>query len=570
MEHEISEDRPLSSRGRRVGAGLLSLLLTLAFAACTDDEALSPNVGTGGTVEVRSYVSLTLSTPASSGTRANPTGGELGDGQEDGTADENAIGRVVVFFYQAEAGVNAPAETPVSAIVEFPVGQPGNATGQNPNGHNRDVLYVTSTQQVSLPNGTYHLLAVANPRGSWWEQVEGLTLGTVRDHLETEQWTGTGIDFLMSSEADATITLEANPASEPATATIAIERLAARIDYKTTGTYTCEDLQYEGGTVEILGAAIVNDLTSGSYLLKRVADTPESTTPVYLGDETADAATGAATNYVLTPFTTVPWTATYGLPYADRSDDPNDWAGWTQPGTPVDDGWHRIGYTQENTTLASVTNEERNTGVVFRARFTPKGMPDYWAEGETFFALGTQFFATMEDMMRWFCGPEFDSYDERLASCTNLETVHAFASTLPEDEPSGYRAYLLKLKDYADRPQSWSDYMLRECGYSMNEVDGHTVILDQGGVVTRRELQPHGVRTYEDAQCYYTWWVRHANDGTDETNGPMEYAIVRNNIYKLTVASVYSLGGDVPGDEGLSILVYVNDWLLLPEERLPL
>ena len=78
------------------------------------------------------------------------------------------------------------------------------------------------------------------------------------------------------------------------------------------------------------------------------------------------------------------------------------------------------------------------------------------------------------------------------------------------------------------------------------------------------------MRTYEDAQCYYTWWVRHANDGNAETNGPMEYAIVRNSIYKLTVQSVYSLGGDVPGDEGLSILVYVNDWLLLPQEEIPL
>lgn len=565
MRHKISADRTPSLRGR-AGVGLL---LALAFAACTDDEALSPNVGGGGAVEVRSYVSLTLSTPASPGTRANPTGGELGDGQEDGTAEENAVGSVVVFFYQADDGVNAPATTSVSAAVVFPVGPAGEGNGTNGNGHDRDQTYVTAAQEVPLADGTYHLLAVANPRDSWWEQAEELTLGTVRDHLETRQWTGTGTDFLMSSEADATITLEANPASEPATATIDIERLAARIDYKAKASYECGDPQYEGGKVEILGAAIVNDLTSGSYLLKRVADTPGSTTPVYLGNETADATTGAATNYVLTPFTTAPGTATYGLPYASRSDDPNVWAGRTQPGTSVGGGWYRIGYTQENTTPATATTEERNTGVVFRARFTPTGMPDYWAEGETFFALGTQLFATMEDMMRWFCGPDFDRYDKQLAACTGLDEVHAFARTLPEDEPSGYRAYLLGLTDYAGAVK-WSDYMLRACGYSMNEADGHAVTLDQGGVVTRLALQPHGVRTYENAQCYYTWWVRHANDGNDETNGPMEYAIVRNNIYKLTVQSVYSLGGDVPGDEGLSILVYVNDWLLLPREEIPL
>ena len=123
---------------------------------------------------------------------------------------------------------------------------------------------------------------------------------------------------------------------------------------------------------------------------------------------TAPAAMPMRMGLVTTPFTTAPGEATYGLPYASRSDDPNRWAGWTQPGTSVADGWYRIGYTQENTTPATATTEERNTGVVFRARFTPTGMPDYWATGETFFALGNQLFATMEDMMRWFCGPDFE------------------------------------------------------------------------------------------------------------------------------------------------------------------
>ena len=51
----------------------------------------------------------------------------------------------------------------------------------------------------------------------------------------------------------------------------------------------------------------------------------------------------------------------------------------------------------------------------------------------------------------------------------------------------------------------------------------------------------------------------------------MEYAIVRNNIYKLTVNSIYSLGGDVPGeDENIILDVYVNDWLLLDPETLPM
>lgn len=112
--------------------------------------------------------------------------------------------------------------------------------------------------------------------------------------------------------------------------------------------------------------------------------------------------------------------------------------------------------------------------------------------------------------------------------------------------------------------------MLSNCGYSASLNGTYKVELDQNGIVTRNALQSYGVRTYEDATCYYTWWVRHSNDNDDTKKGIMEYAIVRNNIYKLTVNSVYSLGGEVPEEESLIVDVYVNDWLLLDNETLPM
>ena len=53
----------------------------------------------------------------------------------------------------------------------------------------------------------------------------------------------------------------------------------------------------------------------------------------------------------------------------------------------------------------------------------------------------------------------------------------------------------------------------------------------------------------------------------------MEYGIVRNNIYKLTVKSVAGLGGDVPGgtpESGDDIVIHVkvNDWMLLDKEEI--
>ena len=50
----------------------------------------------------------------------------------------------------------------------------------------------------------------------------------------------------------------------------------------------------------------------------------------------------------------------------------------------------------------------------------------------------------------------------------------------------------------------------------------------------------------------------------------MEYAIVRNNVYKINVRSFYTLGGDVPGEEEPVVEVYVKDWTLLQQEDLPM
>lgn len=144
------------------------------------------------------------------------------------------------------------------------------------------------------------------------------------------------------------------------------------------------------------------------------------------------------------------------------------------------------------------------------------------------------------------------------------------------NDPSGYNKYLEGLAEGKDDSETvsdassltWSNYMKNECGYSKDE--NGKVVLDQNGKVTRIALQPYGTRTYEDATCYYTWWVRHSNDNDDTKKGIMEYAIVRNNIYKLTVNSVYSLGGEVPEEESLIVDVYVNDWLLLDNETLPM
>lgn len=563
------------------------LLMASLAAGCAQEDIDTAPTGGGG-MSASSYVSLSFASQQSTPTRSNPTGGEQGDGQEKGQAKENEIKSAVAFFYQGNNGVNSDGSTKIMAVATF------NVRNYTEPGYGIDRKYTTTPQQVDLDDGTYNVLVVANPGADWWTG-QSLTLADVRNHIQTTAWTASGSDysdFVMTSAADATLTLNSNPESNPATAEVNVERMAARLDYKTTGTYTCDDPAYPGATVEITGAALVNNLTAGSYLLKRVADDVNGTNLSYLGDETPDA--GVQTNYVLDPWTAGKTSANnsftiggeanktakdlYGEWFGNISQDPNHWAAYVQLGTEVTVGtetWQRIGYTLENTTAAEEAGKRYSTGVVFKAKFHPQGVANY-TDGETFFAYGTKIYASMEDMMAGFYGSKFDDLDN-ITSCATWGDVKQFiTSTLLTNDPSGYNKYLEGLAEGKDDSETvsdassltWSNYMKNECGYSKDE--NGKVVLDQNGKVTRIALQPYGTRTYEDATCYYTWWVRHSNDNDDTKKGIMEYAIVRNNIYKLTVNSVYSLGGEVPEEESLIVDVYVNDWLLLDNETLPM
>ena len=552
-------------------------MLVTALAAGCAQEDIGNAPSEGGGLSASSYVSLSFASQQGTPTRSNPTGGETGDGLEKGQANENAITSAVAFFYQGSGtdGVNSSGTTPIMAVATFNVGsytEPGNGI---------DRTYTTSPQQVDLENGTYNVLVVANPGADWWTG-KSLTLDDVRDHIQTTAWTVSGSDysnFVMTSAADATLTLNSNPESDPATAEVNVERMAARLDYKAKTSYTCTDPAYPGATVKITGAALVNNLTEGSYLLKRVADDVNGNNLSYLGDETADE-NGVATNYVLDPWTTNKSKGLYGTWFMNGSSDPNWWATYVQLGTPVSDGaetWQRIGYTLENTTAADAAGSDYSTGVVFKAKFNPQGVANY-TDGATFFALGNRLFASMEDMMRYVYGADFRQFDDKIDACTDWAAVKNFAASLLDNDPSGYKSFLQGQDEAQDLAQvkeslKWNAYMLNKCGYSASlNNNAYSVTLDQNDDISTREaLQPYGTRTYEDATCYYTWWVRHSNDNDDTKKGIMEYAIVRNNIYKLTVNSIYSLGGPVPGeDENIILDVYVNDWLLLDPETLPM
>lgn len=619
---------------------LFCLCLAFAAAGCSmsDDYDCPPEGGLANSG--KTYIRLSFAMPGSGGTRA--TGGELGDGQEAGQDEENTISSAVAFLYKADEtddkGVNADGATPIAAVVEFDnLTGPDDGTGRNENGHEIDKVY-TKTQEVPgiVEYGKYNVIVAANlkenlPSGEseWWHSPQ-FTLDEVRDHILTNAWdetpngeSTTYSNFLMTNEADAEITLsEKNTSDNPAKTTVDVERVAARVDYLAETEYHCTDQTYKGGTVEILGATIVNDYRAGSFLLKRVADDVDGKNLEYLGDETPTPS-GVATNYVIDPLTSQKNEAnkngnftisqngknfqTRAYMYAEGthssawSGDPNWWKEKVTAGKEITVGnetWNCIGYTLENTTPSGTDfagAKEYNTGVVFQARFTPadgavKSKYGY-KEGQTFFEYGGQLYATMEDLAEaYFPNNDFDSFKDNLSKdeYSSWENITVLIESIEvNDDPSGYKDFLVKEADGKDgeltdddrERLSWTAYMRDVCGYTF-DADNGGVKLDwrgggtkpQGAKSTREILYDNGVRTYENSICYYTWWLLHSNDLTDDTSadnnveGVMEHAVVRNNIYKLEVKSIYSLGDDVPGSASLRVRATVKDWILLQKE----
>ena len=563
----------------------------------TDDVECPPDGGdTPGMSDA--FIQLSFGMADAQGTRANPDGGETGDDLEAGQDAENKVSNAVAFLFDGNVTVNGEARTPVTPVYFPSVTGPTEAGGTG-----IDAVWETAPVQTTVENGDYNVIVVANPGDNrWWEQAENQTLGAVRDHIQQEAWTETNgnyTNFLMSSADEPTekLTINNNSESEPAKVTVNVERMAARVDYLADNKYTCTDPMYEDATVEITGATIVNRLTAGSYLLKRVADDVNGTNLEYLGDETAENT--VATNYVLDPWTKLKTqqnledevfevngqnVAAAGLYDAEtyiptRSDNPENWADSCKAGVDAtEDNYLRVGYALENTTGKLETSLNYNTGIVFKAQFHPQGVDGY-NDGQTFFTYNGTIYPTLTNMMGQLNNKEdFSTYaDDAIKALTGWDGLKNFAASFVND-PTGYDDYLT---DYADEHLTekfdadaevltWTYYMNNILGVVEDAQNGPQI---NNGVETRAKLYASSkelLRTYYNGQCYYVWWLRHSNDGDDETNGVMEYAIVRNNIYKVYVNSIYSLGGDIPDNQQLDARVYVNKWSMLDRETLPM
>lgn len=509
---------------------LFGLVLLLA-GSCSDQDA--PDVArmlAGDSI----YIRLTLA--AASTTRATAGGGETGDGIEDGINHENEIHRLSLFFYRADEASGIESENSTTALIRVDVSsiainQPTNSSA----------YAFIAVPQAQLPlNVAYHLVVVAN--GSTADLDELKTLGDLQNFVvrKTYNTEGTTIseddDFVMVSrfktaESDATYTLtEDNTYYNPLGVSVTLERLAARIDivpvtssngavYHASGAYYSYPVGTEGDSLRLTNIKAVNCMQAGSYLMKHLAgaDSNGSIADGYslIGVETLEG--DAQTNYVLDPWTRQKTADATTMDLNGTSTDISDFYQnyFSLPATTST--WDEtsgveecetglpyiLTYTQENTMDKTEQTTKYTTGLLLRGIYVP----------HTWYVLDNNGVLTPETTT---AGTTFYTFDNVIYGSTA-----ALAKGVNAKLNGNYTAETVTAVD--------------------------------------------GVQTYTDGVCYYRYWIRH-NDN-NEKDGIMEFAIVRNCIYRITLNAFKGIGGSTPktdeeDDEYMEATIHVLAWSL--------
>lgn len=326
-----------------------------------------------------SYVSVTVSAGSREATTRGPQGGEDGDGREDATENEYKISNLTLLLYRDEEGIKSKSEdTKIEHAIYF---SSFNVT-DNVTDRYDNKTYSTFTKKLDdgIERAVYHVIAIANAGDK--TSLKGQYLSDVRDLIITEQWKAAAsindyTDFVMTSEEDVIIDMTTGVGSfdNPFEATIDVERLAARIDFDISGgDYHSEDGGYYEYDVDgtdkyrLKSIKVKNMLTSGSYLIKRVATAVDGTGLSYLGAETAES--NVATNYVFDPWTNL---KTSTIPTDLSYQESNLINVTNQTKTVGEETFFTLAYAQENTLPNADNKATYATALEFTGEYMSNG-----------------------------------------------------------------------------------------------------------------------------------------------------------------------------------------------------
>lgn len=572
---------------RKLNHIITPALFCTLFAGCSDSTPLPVM----SDEEERGEISIVLRIPMADTalpSRSNPTGGEDGNGREQGLENENEVTDANIFFFKGDS-LNPDSPNTIGVAGVYVNNLASFICEPEANPFEKKVTVKVKTSETDLEEkeiltaGEVSFITVLNAGEDMTKKFS--TLKELREYCgfsASFQKTTTGYEsFVMTTAYDANDAgkisiggtyrnvgsnrLRKNPVETSENQWIGettVQRLCARIDlmyksanekdgklvYNVIGTGST----LSGNKVHVTNILPVNVSIKPSYLLTKVTETlPEIWTEsgegnfTWGGVEKTVAGTDKPANYIIDPYT---------LAKASDLETYSDWFGTTSASTvkniisdksegivrdyfasdipaTENQGYNRtlvIGYANENILLPSCYTSNYVTGLTFRAVYQPKVILKRTGEDfEPVIRSDAEWGALSDaDKTFWRYQPSFITDEDMNADHFSINDSKALYFSSEEDAEAYKEAHK-----------------------------------EDGAIITK----------YENGVCYYNLWLRHYNDSDAEQGEdyPMEYAIVRNNIYRVSI----NFSG--PGDptpvmrepDTMMSRIFVRKWNLRFEEN---
>ena len=222
------------------------------------------------------------------------------------------------------------------------------------------------------------------------------------------------------------------------------------------------------------------------------------------------------------------------LSYTDLTSLTTDDNVFTHPTTqqPESQGEYKIWrYCMENTNFGKGDADQvhgNSTGLVFKAKMTGKLFTD--ADGADVYAFNNVILGTAQTLKQYATTEKSDKDDSGVYELVKIAYADAVAKAKAK--------WATENPTEAQAGQEWDG----ETNGTLEDLKDY-LVKDNHFSVYKATTEQGGAKNY---YCYYTYWNRHNDNGQNTIMGQMEFATVRNNVYKIKVNSVARLGH--PGD----------------------
>ncbi len=515
---------------RKTGAWTLTAVLGLAtLCGCSDDTVAYSEDGLLSGSGAKAYMTLTLS--MSNATRSatdTPTGADYGtssDGTEAALSSESYVSNALVVF--TTDGTSTTSDNPYPIVDAFVGSSP--ELKSTTDGSIVYEITIEIPEDADLSSAT-NVFVFCNPTDQQIEKATGTTATwTAKDTYSLDEvdavapWQEGNI--FMSSAVLSTVTIpeDLSPYTEKKPlelGTVKVERSVARFDYKDgapegNDPFTYTILSHDGVpqlNVELQEIALF-DMSKEFYHLRQGTAGANGMSSA----QSSPLLTETSTNWVCDPNFAEKETATSDESELEIADlfvsplsQPSTWE-WAKLSELTTDGgatdykiWR---YSTENCpTSASNQRRGNTTGVVFKGEIIAPENSDYTLDGTSRIYHFEQYF--------------FTSWDKVKSTATE--------EGAEEEHPDLVAAYEKVM-------EVWTS--------DKNEEDEEVVEAMAAAGFTG--YAPDNGHYY----VYYYYWNRHNDNGDNEEMGNMEFAVVRNNVYGLSVTAIHELGHPEPYDD---------------------